>query len=398
MWSAVDSSTGLFQAPRAVEEGSAPVGKAMVEEILDKAAAAGLNTVRFFAQTVNGRAFQTITGPNSYSEVSLAAFDWLVAASFSRGLRVIVVLVDFWQNQGGIRDILGYCGVQVSWSDDTPVNLDPASGQFFSRAECKTAYKAWARKLITRASPLGVTYANHPGILAWELINEPRYKATWPGPGLPSWIHEMATFLKGDLQVKQLVSTGEEGFFSAASGRSDDNPNSARYGRWGEEMGQDFISDHSSTAIDFGSTHSWPDNWSMVEDDENPTADGAAFTASFIESHARAARESLGKPCIVEEHGKRAPADDGSATIFVERERYLAAAFAAIERTGMAGSLFWHVCGTGVTYGLPAFCIWPQEEGEGPHAGAWTLVKNHVAAMKQLAAATHAISISDSLC
>ena len=154
--------------------------------------------------------------------------------------------------------------------------------------------------------------------------------------------------------------------------------------------------------------HCWPDNWGLTSDgtdggtlkpgaayaigtSSSTSEDGAAFTASFIESHARVAQESLGKPILVEEHGKEAPTDAGSEGDFAERERYLSAAFGAIERSGAAGSLLWHLCAPGVTFGVPAYCVWPEEEG--PHAGSWALVKKHAAAMKQLAASASAASL-----
>jgi len=70
-----------------------------------------------------------------------------------------------------------------------------------------------------------------------------------------AWIEEMASYVK-KLDSSHLVSIGEEGFFGQDRPEAVHNP-----ADWGGQIGQDFVSDHMSPAIDFATVHTWPDNW-----------------------------------------------------------------------------------------------------------------------------------------
>jgi hypothetical protein len=65
----------------------------------------------------------------------------------------------------------------------------------------------------------------------------------------------MATYVKR-LDPNHLVTIGEEGFFGDERPEAVHNPQG-----WGGQIGQDFVPDHMSAAIDFATIHIWPDNW-----------------------------------------------------------------------------------------------------------------------------------------
>lgn len=94
--------------------------------------------------------------------------------------------------------------------------------------------------------------------MAWELINEPRCRNC--AGRLQQWIVEMARFVKS-LDSVHLLSTGEEGFYTAGSrGSVEANPEV-----WALTTGQDFIANHDIPEIDFAVAHLWPDNWYVGE-------------------------------------------------------------------------------------------------------------------------------------
>ena len=70
-----------------------------------------------------------------------------------------------------------------------------------------------------------------------------------------SWIEEMASFVK-EQDPRHLLTVGMEGFWGRSSVVAGANP-----GQWAEETGQNFTRNHLPVAIDFATTHIWPDNW-----------------------------------------------------------------------------------------------------------------------------------------
>lgn len=64
----------------------------------------------------------------------------------------------------------------------------------------------------------------------------------------------MACYLKS-IDGYHLLEVGLEGFYGASS--SQKNPNNALYGT-------DFIANHQIPEVDFGTVHSYPDNWYKI--------------------------------------------------------------------------------------------------------------------------------------
>ena len=74
---------------------------------------------------------------------------------------------------------------------------------------------------------------------SWNLLNEPRCKYCGPD-AVNGWTAAAAAALKG-LGVKQLVTTGQEGFFDDSSTYAYANPNNL----WGGRTGQSFDANHA---------------------------------------------------------------------------------------------------------------------------------------------------------
>jgi mannan endo-1,4-beta-mannosidase len=152
-------------------------------------------------------------------------------------------------------------------------------------------------------------------------------------PNLPNfyrWIDETARYIKA-LDGHHLVTTGSEGLK-------------------GSIEREDVVLDaHRSPAIDYMTTHIWPNNWSWMDAGNLATTydAGSAKVADYIAAHVRLARQ-LGKPLVIEEFGY--PRDGATAydpriaTTF--KDRFYRQIYAAVEADAaaggpLAGSNFW---------------------------------------------------------
>ena len=162
---------------------------------------------------------------------------------------------------------------------------------FYSNPKAQALLRDYIKAVVTRTNSVtGKRYADDPTIMAWQLANEPR-----PGgsdavavPNLPHfyrWIDETARYIKA-LDGHHLVTTGSEGLK-------------------GSIEREDVVLDaHRSPAIDYMTTHIWPNNWSWMDAGNlaGTYAGGAAKVADYIATHIRLARQ-LGKPLVIEEFG-----------------------------------------------------------------------------------------------
>ena len=272
-------------------------GRAQVLEMLDRAAAAGFNTVRTWAYSVGERQPMQ-THPGVYHEPSFEGLDWVLYEAGKRGVRLVLVLTDYWEHHGGVSQYLEWAAARKSsGSLSSDFRMSERKSLFFSDPDCKRMYKANAKALIERVNAYtGVAYRDDPTIFAWELINEPRCRGC--GARLQAWIEEMARYVKR-LDPNHMLSTGEEGFYAGdARGSARVNPEV-----WAATTGQDFLANHAVPEIDFAVAHLWPDNWGVFTLGGSL---GAAFTEEWIRTHTRDATRVLGKPFVLEEFGVKA--------------------------------------------------------------------------------------------
>lgn len=300
--------------------------RAMVEALLDDAAAMNLGVVRMWAfldrgsldgsiEDVHGpadgvwfQAWDPQAGQAVWNDGAngLGHLDAVVAEAAARGLKLTLVLTNNWRDFGGVDQ---YC----RWFGLARHDL------FYTDARCKAAYKAWAEHLIMRVNPLtGLRYRDDPTILAWELINEPRRSGSNPAlphsPGLSSqvitdWAREMSDHIRG-LDPNHLIAVGDEGFVDTGAGAHT----------------ADHLALSALPAIDFTTFHLYPEHWSFP----------AGLADDWIRQHIAYA-EALGKPAVLEEYGL----GDEAA-----RDATYARWNGIVRDEGGAGAWFWMLAGS----------------------------------------------------
>ncbi|WP_437924531.1 cellulase family glycosylhydrolase [Sorangium sp. So ce291] len=202
---------------------------------------------------------------------------------------------------------------------------------FFCNKKAQEFYFSRAKVIIEKLK-------DHPGIMAWQLGNEPRSFRGWGGV-FKLWVERNAKFIK-DIDPNHLVSIGSEGDLSY---------------NWPDYANSDFREFHDVPGIDYLTFHVWPENWGWYDPAEPIDSDAeqslnAAITKTneYIElqlEHARA----LNKPIVVEEFGLAR--DDKSEAVessVTKRNEYYATVFdAVVENEELAGVNFWAWAGTG---------------------------------------------------
>jgi mannan endo-1,4-beta-mannosidase len=188
----------------------------------------------------------------------------------------VLPLGNFWDDYGGARQYVAWAGLD-----------DPHTGdaRFFTDAAVVAHYASHVAAVLDRVSAVdGIRYGNHPAVLAWELLNEPRADAVGVAP-MRAWVDAIGAVVKAHAPG-QLLGTGEEGL----------------------DLEQ-FRLDAASPFVDLASVHLFPESWGAAGDAV------AAFGARHLDTRIAEAR-ALGKPVLVGEFGLRndgLPLDDRRA-------------------------------------------------------------------------------------
>jgi len=224
--------------------------------------------------------------PGVFNEAALQHLDYLVAKAGEHGVRLILSLVNNWDDYGGIAQY-------VEWADGASEH-----GDFYVNEECRELYRTHVETLLTRENSItGVEYRNDPAIAMWELANEPRLEDDDTETiddreaALTEWFADMSGFVK-DLDDNHLVTTGLEGFYTRPDG-----PN-WMYGDW---TGQNFIAHHEIDTIDVCSFHLYPYHWPGMGLAGQLAEDDVVSAVEWIREHAADARETLEKPALLGE-------------------------------------------------------------------------------------------------
>eukprot|EP00887_Chlorella_sp_A99_P004827 scaffold4.g4827.t1 len=269
-----------------------------ISALFAKASSRGLNVLRMFAGG-EGDGVSLLTGPGpSFDEATFRALDYVLDEAASAGIKVILVPLNLWKNES-MPALENWCGSAASNFKPRPdIDLRTETAlnytermqtpyAFFTTTPCIDLVKRYYAALLARVNTVsGLRYTDDPTIFAWDLLNEPRCKYCGPD-AVNGWYHELARYMKEDLGVKQMVTTG------------------------GPRSGQSFTQNHNSPHIDFAVLHLlseyilWPDNW------RNPPYD-TAWGKAWIDAH-EAAAAAIGKPALLEEFGKNANESEISA-------------------------------------------------------------------------------------
>jgi len=187
--------------------------------------------------------------PGNYSDEMFEALDWLVYEASKRDIRLILVLVNNWNDYGGMR----WWVQTASSTDKTYENITDTTNdnywlfhdQFYSNSEVKQNFKDYLTYFMNRTNPYtGYKYSEEPTIAFWELANEPRAKSDGDGSQglIKNWAKEMFEHLLENCSVVQPITIGMEG--------------------WGTPWeGTKFIEDHNYSNVNFTSFNVNPYQW-----------------------------------------------------------------------------------------------------------------------------------------
>jgi mannan endo-1,4-beta-mannosidase len=280
------------------------------DEVQDEAVAMGLSVMRTWGFNDGADEWNALQlYPGVYSEHVFRGLDYVLYKARQVGLRVILPFVNNWDEYGGMNQY-------VEWSPTATSHDD-----FYTDDSCRQWYMNHVTTVINRFNTVtGIPYKDDPVILAWELVNEPWCQSDPSGEMLQEWIETMSAYVKS-IDSLHLVTVGSEGFYGPTG--PPHNPAS-----WMNNLGVDFIRNHSPETIDFAVFHAWPDHWGI----------GYAAAMQWAVDHVEDTEDLLGKPVVIEEFGKYRP--------LPERDQYYQGWYDVIydgASQGLAagGSLFW---------------------------------------------------------
>jgi len=242
-----------------------------------------------------------------YTEEEFILFDYIMKSARDHFIRLIPVFENYWEAYGGIDKRLSWEGLPSGQAN---------RWRFFNRTQCPgcfTQYKNYVQYALARTNFFtGVRWVNDPTVLAWELMNEPRYQDATPnenttGTTLRAWIDEMGQFVK-NLDRNHLVGTGLEGQQTA-------------YG-YGGDAGNPFVFIHQSPFIDYASGHMYPtEGWAGL----NFTTARALLRRWIGDAHTQ-----VGKPFVL-----------GEWNAHDNKTQWWSEMYAEMEASGGDGDAFW---------------------------------------------------------
>lgn len=292
---------------------------AEAQQVLSDATGSGLSVVRTWAfhdspDSSDPAVLQV--HPGSYNGAGLRALDTVIALAKTAGIRLILPLVNGWDDYGGMNQYVrwrseGWGGappVAKRRYEDAEVNglvrngrgafyrvaLTPTLGHddFYTDPLIRSWYKQYVAMIIQRVNTVtGIANRDEPAILAWELANEPR-SSDRSGETVRWWLSEMSAFVKS-LDGNHLVGSGEEGMDISATGFPATSRTAPAW-LFDGSAGISFLRNTAIPFLDFASIHLYSDSWGL------PAGGGN----SWIREHARGA-SAENKPLVLGEFGVR---------------------------------------------------------------------------------------------
>jgi len=284
----------------------------MVGQVFDLASALRVNTLRTWAFW-NG-------------DPEWAKLDRTVAWAADRGVRVILTLVNYWKDFGGMPEWSRRFGLE---------GPDP----FYTDGAVRAAFRAHVEGLLARENTItGRKYRDEPAIFAWELANEPRCEGKDCGIVF-DWAAEMSAAIR-NAGAQQMVSLGDEGYFRRARARGHQLYNGSH--------GMDHERLLGIPTIDFGTCHLYPN----FDESVGPVDFGRRWIREHIEAANRAS-----KPALIEEYGIVASADTRNEVVREWLEQ--------VEESEGAGSMLWMIAGNqddGTPYYDDGYTVYRAED------------------------------------
>jgi|GEM_PF-1761802 len=225
------------------------------------------------------------------NEVVLKRLDYAIYKANETGVRLVLPFLGNTGSGGfGSTDFVNYSATATDHDD------------FYTDETCRKLFKEYVTAILTRENTItGREYRDDPGILMWELVNEPDLLDNDGSTAImQDWIEEMAPFVKS-VDDNHLLSTGEIGYYEDTRPQSLADKN---------DQGMAYLANHQPEAIDAATFHMYlnQNNFSRVED-------GVPRWKTWVENHARDAHETLEKPVYA---GEFAPGN-GEGAYLVDR-------------------------------------------------------------------------------
>ena len=125
----------------------------------------------------------------NYGTNGIGRLDSAVAAAEKYGVKLVLTMLNNWDDLGGINTYSAYFGCNAT--------------TFYTNAGAQQAYKNYISFVVNR-------YKNSPAIFAWELCNEPRCHGC-PSSTIHDWAADTSAYIKS-LDETHLVTMGDEGW------------------------------------------------------------------------------------------------------------------------------------------------------------------------------------------
>ena len=290
-----------------------------VRRILDDCQQLGLTVVRTWAFSEEGDVVMH-PRPGVTNDHVLRALDFVIYEAGKRGLRLVLPLLNYWNEAGGLRSLQQQCLSDASENGGSSYARawQPTGDEcprFFSEPNCVALYIERVGELTHRQNHLtGLRYKDDPTIAVWELCNECRCRTPeLPTRSTPSelplhvWVKTVAPMVKR-LAPHQLVAQGGPGFyFGQATSSAHDpdgglgraeatwrNPRPDHDKGWYVHEGVDFLRNGALEGIDLLGYHMHPKDWAP----ENDFVWQKDFVRKWVAQHDHDAA-TLGKPVVL---------------------------------------------------------------------------------------------------
>lgn len=299
-----------------------------------------------------------------YSEENLRHLDNVIAKSKEHGVKVVLTLINYWNQLGGISQYNSWAGQSGGMT------------AFINGEKQQKWFKDYISMLLNRVNTVtGVAYKDEPAIFAWEIMNEGRNRGSNPQV-IRDWYQDIAQFIKS-IDPNHMVSTGEEGFDESTPSAYSVSQYTNTYILRAQE-GTSYILNTQIPEIDYGTAHWYPADWGWFINswNENPTKTQDLIKAqhAWINDHVRIAEEA-GKPFLMGEYGYPGWADERVEKIYDDFWSYS-------ESIKLDGSLIWQFTADYTKCSeFGGNICWP---GGRQDASLYQAFKSHIDAMKAL--------------
>ncbi len=262
------------------------------QEVFNDAVNLNLKVIRTWGFNDGSGYMPFQSAPGVYNEATFSVFDRIIKEASDRNLKLIVPLVNNWDDFGGMCQYVRWCNLQDAsqcnadelWPFGRPTEVHD---MFYTNDCTKQLYKNYVSYFLNRVNTItGIKYKDDPTIFAWELANEPRCRSDKSTVTLNNWIGEMSAYIES-IDSNHMVTPGGDGGYK-------DKPSNPPWSWWyhGNE-GQAFIDNHKWPNIDFATFRYYPEPGKFDDVD----------VSLWFQQHANDAHNSIGKPVIVEEFG-----------------------------------------------------------------------------------------------